>query len=99
MKFFLSAAEHAIKNSKAFIVYTTSGGMRMQTGNLSLQQMGRMTIAMHELKKKNIPTIVIAAGHVLGGTTASFASLADQIYSEDENYLWGFSGRELLNKI
>ena len=95
---FLSAAEHAIKNSKAFIIYTTSGGMRMQTGILSLQQMGRMTIAMHELKKKNIPTIVIAAGHVLGGTTASFASLADQIYSEDENYLWGFSGKRIIEQ-
>ncbi len=95
---FLSAAEHAIKNSKAFIVYTTSGGMRMQTGNLSLQQMARMTIAMHELRKKNIPTIVVAAGHVLGGTTASFASLADQIYSEDENYLWGFSGKRIIEQ-
>ena len=95
---FLNAAEHAIKNSKAFIVYATSGGMRMQTGNLSLQQMGRMTIAMHELKKKNIPTIVVAGGHVLGGTTASFASLADQIYSEDENYLWGFSGKRIIEQ-
>ena len=96
---FLNAAEHAIKNNhKAFVMFITSGGMRMQTGNLSLQQMGRMTIAMHELKKKNILTFSIAAGPVLGGTTASFASISDQIYSESDDYLWGFSGKRVIEQ-
>ena len=96
---FLNAAEYAIKNNhKAFIMFLTSGGMRMQTGCLSLQQMSRMTIAMHELKKKNILTFSVAVGHVLGGTTASFASVSDQIYSEDENYLWGFSGKRIIEQ-
>ena len=92
---FLSAAEHAIKNSKAFIVYTTSGGMRMQTGNLSLQQMGRMTIAMHELKKKNIPFIVILTNPTTGGVTASWAMLGDILISEPKSVI-GFAGRRVI---
>ena len=96
---FLNAAEHAIKNNnKAFVMFVTSGGMRMQCGILSLQQMGRMTIAMRELKKKNILTFSIAAGHVLGGTTASFFSIADQIYSEDNENLIGFSGKRVIEQ-
>jgi acetyl-CoA carboxylase carboxyl transferase subunit beta len=57
-----------------------------------------MTIAMRELKKKNILTFSIAAGHVLGGTTASFFSIADQIYSEDNENLIGFSGKRVIEQ-
>ena len=95
---FLSAAQHSIEKNQPLILFTTSGGMRMQTGILSLQQMSRMSLAAIELKKNNIPFITIAAGHVLGGTTASFASLSDFIFSEHKDYLWGFSGKRIIEQ-
>ncbi|MDC1096062.1 acetyl-CoA carboxylase carboxyltransferase subunit beta [Pelagibacteraceae bacterium] len=95
---FLSAVQHCITNRQPLILMATSGGMRMQTGILSLQQMARMTLGCSELKKNKLPFICLATGHVLGGTTASFASLADIIYSESKDFLWGFSGKRIIEQ-
>jgi len=96
---FLSGAEHSIKNKQPMILFATSGGMRMESGSiLSLQQMPRMTIACRELKKNKIPFILVAGGHVMGGTTASMASLADILISESKDYLWGFSGKRIIEQ-
>ena len=96
---FLSGAEHSIKNKQPMILFATSGGMRMESGSiLSLQQMARMTIACQELKKNKIPFILCAGGHVMGGTTASVASLADILISESKEFLWGFSGKRIIEQ-
>ena len=96
---FLSGAEHSIKNKQPMILFATSGGMRMESGSiLSLQQMPRMTIACRELKINKIPFILCAGGHVMGGTTASMASLADILISENKDYLWGFSGKRIIEQ-
>ena len=95
---FLSGVSHSIKNKQPMILFVTSGGMRMHTGALSLMQMTRMTLACSELKKNNIPFIVVAGGPCLGGTTASMASLADIILSESKEFLWGFSGKRIIEQ-
>ena len=96
---FLSATEFSIKNKQPMILFGTSGGMRMESGSiLSLQQMPRMTIACRELNKNKIPFIFCAGGPVMGGTTASMASLADIIISESKDYLWGFSGKRIIEQ-
>ncbi len=96
---FLSAANFSIKNKQPLILFATSGGMRMESGSiLSLQQMTRMTIACRELKINKIPFILCAGGHVMGGTTASMASLADYIISESKDFLWGFSGKRIIEQ-
>ena len=97
---FLSGVQHSINNKQPMILFATSGGMRMESGGgiLSLQQMARMTLACSELKKNKIPFIVVAGGPCLGGTTASMASLADIIISESKDFLWGFSGKRIIEQ-
>tara|TARA_A100001011_G_scaffold281136_1_gene291136 strand:- start:1419 stop:2363 length:945 start_codon:yes stop_codon:yes gene_type:complete len=95
---FLSGVQHSINNKQPLILFVTSGGMRMHTGILSLMQMTRMTLACSELKKNKIPFIVVAGGPCLGGTTASMASLADIILSESKDFLWGFSGKRIIEQ-
>ena len=95
---FLSGVQHSINNKQPLILFVTSGGMRMHTGILSLMQMTRMTLACSELKKNKIPFIVVAGGPCLGGTTASMASLADIIISESKDFLWGFSGKRIIEQ-
>ena len=60
--------------------------------------MTRRTLACSELKKNKIPFIVVAGGPSLGGTTASMASLADIIISESKDFLWGFSGKRIIEQ-
>ena len=97
---FLSGVQHSINNKQPMILFATSGGMRMESGGgiLSLQQMARMTLACSELKKNKIPFIVVAGGPCLGGTTASVTSLADAIFSESKDFLWGFSGKRIIEQ-
>ena len=95
---FLSGVSNSINKRQPLILFVTSGGMRMHTGILSLMQMTRMTLACSELKKNKIPFIVVAGGPCLGGTTASMASLADIILSESKDFLWGFSGKRIIEQ-
>ena len=95
---FLSGVQHSINKKQPLILFVSSGGMRMHTGILSLMQMTRMTLACSELKKNKIPFIVVAGGPCLGGTTASMASLADIIISESKDFLWGFSGKRIIEQ-
>ena len=95
---FLSGVSNSINKKQPLVLFVTSGGMRMHTGILSLMQMTRMTLACSELKKNKIPFIVVAGGPCLGGTTASMASLADVILSESKDFLWGFSGKRIIEQ-
>ena len=72
---FLYAAQYAIENSQALLVVTQGGGMKMQEGLISLSQMTRTTLAINELKKANLPYLVLLADPTAGGITASYAML------------------------
>ena len=54
----------------------------MQEGTIALMQMTRTVLAVNELKKHNLPYIVVMTNPTSGGVTASFASLADTIIAE-----------------
>ena len=73
----MAAAQHAIENSHPLVVFTAGGGMRMQEGLISLSQMPRTTLAINELKKNNLPYIVVLTDPTAGGITASYAMLGD----------------------
>ena len=56
-------------------------------------QMSRTALAVNEIKKKNIPFIVILTNPTTGGVTASWAMLGDILISEPKSVI-GFAGRE-----
>ena len=73
------------------IVFTASGGARMQEGALSLMQMPRTVIATRLVKEAGLPFIVVLTDPTTGGVTASFAMLGD-IQIAEPGALIGFAG-------
>ncbi|MDR2182423.1 MAG: acetyl-CoA carboxylase carboxyl transferase subunit beta, partial [Treponema sp.] len=59
------------------LIYTTSGGARMQEGIFSLMQMAKTSSAAAELDKARVPFFIMLCDPTTGGVTASFAMLAD----------------------
>ncbi len=90
------AIQTAINKKCSFVLASASGGMRMQEGILSLQSMAKLTIAINELKKNNLPFVVLyCAPATAGGTTASITSLSD-IAMAEEGVTIAFSGKRVV---
>ena len=92
---FIAGAQHAIENNIPYIFISSSGGARMMESMISLSQMSRTTLAVYELKKKNIPFVSVCAMPTTGGVTASYAMLGDFIISEPGATI-GFAGRRVI---
>jgi len=92
---FIKGAEEAVKNNIPFIVFTSSGGARMQEGIYSLMQLPRTVIAVNNLKQNNIPYIVVLTDPTTGGVSASFAMLGDITFAEP-GALIGFAGPRVI---
>ena len=82
---------------KPLIIISSSGGMRMQEGAISLMQMAKVSSALAFLAQKKIPFISILTNPTTGGTTASFAMLGDVIISEP-GALIGFAGPRVIKQ-
>ena len=67
----------------------------MHESSIALMQMSRTALAVNELKKKNIPFIVILTNPTTGGVTASWAMLGDILISEPKSVI-GFAGRRVI---
>jgi acetyl-CoA carboxylase carboxyl transferase subunit beta len=91
----LEAAKQAINHNFPLVVFTSSGGARMQEGIFSLMQLPRTVIAVNKLKENNIPYIVILTDPTTGGVSASFAMLGDVTYAEP-GALIGFAGPRVI---
>ena len=92
---FLAAAQHAIENKHPLVVFTAGGGMRMQEGMISLSQMPRTTLAINELKKNNLPYIVVLTDPTAGGITASYAMLGD-LHLAEPGATVAFAGKRVI---
>ena len=77
------------------ILYTTSGGARMQEGVFSLMQMAKTAGAAADLDAAKVPYIVVVCDPTTGGVTASFAMLGDIIIAEP-GALIGFAGPRVI---
>ena len=77
------------------ILYTSSGGARMQEGIFSLMQMAKTASAAAELDKAGIPLFNILCNPTTGGVNASFAMLADVIIAEPDALI-GFAGPRVI---
>ncbi|MEE2694203.1 MAG: acetyl-CoA carboxylase, carboxyltransferase subunit beta [Pseudomonadota bacterium] len=92
---FLSAANVAVERRVPFVVFTASGGARMQEGALSLMQMPRTIVGLNAVKEAGLPYIVVLTNPTTGGVTASFAMLGDVTLAEP-GALVGFAGPRVI---
>jgi acetyl-CoA carboxylase carboxyl transferase subunit beta len=93
----VAAARLAVLQDSPFIVFTASGGARMQEGAISLMQMPRTIIATRLVKEAGLPFIVVLTDPTTGGVTASFAMLGDLQIAEP-GALIGFAGARVIEQ-
>ncbi|SDX59407.1 MULTISPECIES: acetyl-CoA carboxylase, carboxyltransferase subunit beta [Salimicrobium] len=91
------AVERARKESLPFIIFTASGGARMQEGVVSLMQMGKTAIALERHSRAGLLFISVMTHPTTGGVTASFASLGDYNFAEPRALI-GFAGRRIIEQ-
>lgn len=91
------AIERAIDLRLPVVIFSTSGGARMQEGTLSLYQMAKTSAALGSLAKNHLLYISVLTDPTFGGVTASYASLGDIMISEP-NALIGFTGPRVIKQ-
>lgn len=87
--------EYATENNLPVIIFTTSGGARMQEGIFSLMQMAKVSSALAKHDEAGLLYISVLTDPTTGGVTASFAMEGDIILSEPDA-LVGFAGRRVI---
>jgi len=89
--------ERSLANRRPAVIFSASGGARMQEGVLSLMQMAKTCAARARLAEAQIPYISILLHPTTGGVAASFAMLGDVIITEP-NSLIGFAGPRVIEQ-
>ena len=89
--------ERAIAHRTPLIVFSASGGARMQEGIFSLMQMAKSASALARLQAVGVPYISVLTDPTFGGVTASFAMLGDIILAEPKSLI-GFAGPRVIEK-
>lgn len=89
--------ERAIDENGAVVIFSASGGARMQEGALSLMQMGKISSALAILNERKLPFISVLTDPTTGGVTASFAMLGDVILAEPKALI-GFAGPRVIEQ-
>ncbi len=91
------AIEKADELSVPFIIFTASGGARMQEGAISLMQMAKTSVALKKFSNHGGLIISIMTHPTTGGVSASFASLGDFNFAEPQSLI-GFAGRRVIEQ-
>jgi acetyl-CoA carboxylase carboxyl transferase subunit beta len=81
---FIKGAEAAIERATPYVVFTASGGARMQEGILSLMQMARTTVLIQRLRERKLPYIVVLTNPTTGGVTHPMRCWATSIWPSPE---------------
>jgi acetyl-CoA carboxylase carboxyl transferase subunit beta len=89
--------EKAMDEKIGAIIFTSSGGARMQEGILSLMQMAKTSAALSRLRRERLPYISVLTDPTTGGVTASFGMLGDIILAEP-GALIGFAGPRVIKE-
>lgn len=89
--------EQAVKQKLPLIIFSVSGGARMQEGIISLMQMAKTTSALTKLDEAGLLYISVLTDPTYGGVTASFASLGDIILAEPKAMI-GFAGQRVIEQ-
>nr|WP_216366342.1 acetyl-CoA carboxylase, carboxyltransferase subunit beta [Geobacillus sp. BMUD] len=91
------AVEQAREQQMPFLIFTASGGARMQEGVLSLMQMAKTSAALKRFSNDGGLFISVMTHPTTGGVSASFASLGDYNFAEP-GALIGFAGRRVIEQ-
>ncbi len=94
---FTRAAERARERRLPLVMFSASGGARMQEGVLSLMQLAKTSAAVGRLHEAGLPYLSVMCDPTTGGVTASFAFLGDLIMAEP-GALIGFAGRRVIEQ-
>jgi len=89
--------ETAILEGRPVVMFTASGGARMQEGILSLMQMPRTTVAVEMLRQSGLPYVVVLTNPTTGGVSASYAMLGD-IHIAEPGAMIGFAGARVIQQ-
>lgn len=89
--------ERAIEKRGAVVIFSASGGARMQEGTLSLMQMAKISGELARLHEARLPYISIMTDPTTGGVTASFAMLGDVNIGEPKALI-GFAGPRVIEQ-
>lgn len=91
------AIEKATEKRIPMLIFTASGGARMQEGVLSLMQMAKTSVALKRHSDQGLLYISIMTYPTTGGVSASFASVGD-INIAEPKALIGFAGRRVIEQ-
>ena len=94
---FVRAVNEAIERQCPLIVFSASGGARMQEALFSLMQMAKTSAALGRLRAKGLPFISVMTDPTMGGVSASFASLGDLNIGEPQALI-GFAGPRVIEQ-
>lgn len=89
------AVEYATEHKMPIVIFTTSGGARMQEGIVSLMQMAKVSEALARHDEAGLLYITVLTDPTTGGVTASFAMLGDIILAEPKALI-GFAGQRVI---
>lgn len=89
------AIEYATQNKLPVVIFTASGGARMQEGIVSLMQMAKVSGALAKHNEAGLLYVTVLTDPTTGGVTASFAMLGDIILSEPGTLI-GFAGKRVI---
>ena len=89
------AIERALADKSPCIIFSASGGARMQEGIFSLMQMAKTSAALGRLSEAGLPYVSVLTHPTMGGVTASFAVLGDVNIAEP-GALIGFAGARVI---
>lgn len=91
------AIEQSIEKRLPLIIFSVSGGARMQEGIISLMQMAKTTAALTKLDEAGLLYISVLTDPTYGGVTASFASLGDIVLAEPHAMI-GLAGQRVIKQ-
>jgi len=89
--------ERAVEERAAVVIFSQSGGARMQEGTHSLMQMAKISAALALLAEARLPYISVMSDPTTGGVTASFAMLGDLNIAEPKALI-GFAGPRVIEQ-
>lgn len=93
----IAGAKEALRLGVPFVMFTASGGARMQEGILSLMQMPRATVGVQMLRDAGLPYVVVLTDPTSGGVSASYAMLGD-IQIAEPGAMIAFSGPRVIEQ-
>jgi acetyl-CoA carboxylase carboxyl transferase subunit beta len=89
--------EYATLERLPVVIFTASGGARMQEGIMSLMQMAKISAAIKRHSNAGLLYVTVLTDPTTGGVTASFAMLGDIILAEPQTLI-GFAGRRVIEQ-